>query len=130
MSTIESDKSELVEIEEVFFIFCTQQKLLKVIDIATQVTKEMSIAELPAESRIELTKRLTKEYLMTVDVSFGRSYHRQEICDTLRKLVGVMDNYRESYRVGSIPYLDKMIDILESGIPESRVHLDPPQRKM
>lgn len=46
------------------------------IDIATQVTKEMSIAELPSESRIELTKRLTKEYLMTVDVSFGRSYHR------------------------------------------------------
>ena len=130
MSTIESDKSELVEIEEVFFIICTQQKLLKVIDIATQVTKEMSIAELPSESRIELTKRLTKEYLMTVDVSFGRSYHRQEICDTLRKLVGVMDNYRESYRVDSIPYLDKMIDILESGIPESPVHLDPPQRKI
>ena len=130
MSTIESDKSELVEIEEVFFIFCTQQKLLKVIDIATQVTKEMSIAELPSESRIELTKRLTKEYLMTVDVSFGRSYHRQEICDTLRKLVGVMDNYRESYRVDSIPYLDKMIDILESGIPESPDHLDPPQRKI
>lgn len=100
------------------------------IDIATQVTKEMSIAELPSESRIELTKRLTKEYLMTVDVSLGRSCYGQEICDTLRKLVGVMDNYRESYRVDSIPYLEKMIDILESGIPESPVHLDPPQRKL
>ena len=41
-----------------------------------------------------------------------------------------MDNYRESYRVDSIPYLDKMIDILESGIPESPVHLDPPERKI
>lgn len=100
------------------------------IDIATQVTKEMSVSELPSESRIELTKRLTKEYLVTVDVVSLLVCHAKEICDTLRKLVGVMDNYREAYRVDSIPYLEKMIDILETSIPENPVHLDPPHRKL
>ena len=65
-----------------------------------------------------------------MDVIFRVLCDAKEICDTLRKLVGVMDNYRESYRVDSIPYLEKMIEILENGIPENPVQFDPPHRKL
>lgn len=53
------------------------------------------------------------------------------MCDSLRKHAELMENYRESYRVDGIPWLEKSVDILEATTvpPTKIVNLELPQNR-
>ena len=70
---IEKDMKSLEDIEEVGKLNLDSaqlQQILQVIQIASEVTKEMGNPDNPTPECIERTKELTKGYLKTVDVRF------------------------------------------------------------
>ena len=73
-STIEQDVKDLEETENVSLLQISDvQRAVRVLEIVKEVIQLVASPEPPSAERIEETRRLTREYLVTVDV-FLSSY--------------------------------------------------------
>ncbi|OAO13909.1 hypothetical protein AV274_4403 [Blastocystis sp. ATCC 50177/Nand II] len=111
------DKAQQTTIEEdIRDLEKTEEQLLHVLEIVKQLTEELSNTDLPTEERISASKKLTIDYMKTVDA----------ICDSLKKHTELMDYYREAYRIDNTAWLGESMNHLaaSSTKPEEAVNID------